>query len=118
MKALPRSLIRSLAATAVALPLAVSAQTTTTTPMAPTSPTSPTRVTPPDQPTSQTERDAQSRTGQASKYGTPETDNTTTPDSSRMHKGMKHDATKKSGTPEPGDSSTYPAPSKDGSPTK
>jgi hypothetical protein len=113
MKAFTRAVIRSLSATAIALPLAVSAQTTTTTP------TSPKGLTPADQPTSQTEKDAQTRTGQSSKYGTQGTASaTTTTNSTRMHRGMKHDTMKKSGTTEPGDATTYPAPAKDGTPTK
>jgi|GEM_PF-1479985 len=112
MKSFTRALLRSLAATAIALPLAVSAQTTTTTPA------SPRGVTPSDQPTSQTEKDAQTKTGQSTQYGTQGTDNSTSTDSSRMHKGTKHDTMKKSGTPAPGDASTYPAPAKDGTPTK
>ena len=99
-----------LALTTLALPLAAVAQTT-----------APIGVTPPDQPTSQIEKDATTKTGQSIKYGTQGTDLKTTTStagkSQRSFKTTNGDA-KKSGATEPGDVPTYPAPAKDGTPTK
>lgn len=108
-----KTLTRILAATAIALPLTVFAQSTTATPKG---------ITPADQPTSQLEKDATTKNGQAPKYGTPATDTGGASTSSGMtkpHKDMaKHEMTKHKDTTPPGDAPTYPAPAKDGTPTK
>lgn len=102
-------LTRLVAAVAVALPLAAIAQTSP-------------NVKPADQPRTQLEQEQTTQNGQATKYGGPGTDAgaTTGKDGSMAptkHKGMKHKGDA-ADTTKPGDVPSYPAPAKDGTPTK
>lgn len=105
-----KQLASLVAAVVVALPLAAVAQTSP-------------NVKPADQPRTPLEQEQTTKNGQATKYGAPGTD---TGSGSTMSKDgmapMKHKAMKdKAGsadTTKPGDVPSYPAPAKDGTPTK
>ncbi len=102
-------LIRRVAAVAVALPLAAIAQTSP-------------NVKPADQPRTQLEADQTTKNGQATKYGGPGTDAGAGATTDSSAATMKRATTKsKAGAADatkPGDVPTYPAPAKDGTPTK
>ena len=101
---------RMLAAAVLSLPLIAMAQA----------------VKPADQPRSDLEKTQTTDNGQATKYGGPGTDTggakagttggaMSSDKSSMKHKGMKHGS---ADTTKAGDVPTYPAPAKDGTPTK
>ena len=109
-----KTLNRMLAAAVLSLPLIAMAQA----------------VKPADQPRSDLEKTQTTDTGQATKYGGPGTDTSgakagtpagttsgamSSDKSSMKHKGMKHGS---ADTTKAGDVPTYPAPAKDGTPTK
>ena len=106
-----KSLDKLMIAAALALPLVATAQTT-----AP-------GVTPADQPRTNLEKQQTTENGNAPKYGGPGTDT-----GGSMSKGSRTDAAKtskkaksdtaKANRTAPGDAPTYPAPARDGTPTK
>lgn len=100
---------RIIAATACAMPLIAFAQTPA--------------VVPADQPRTELERKQTTETGQATKYGGPGTNTggsmgKADGDSKTKAKPMSKTDTTKAGQTAPGDVPTYPAPAKDGTPTK
>ncbi len=100
------TLTKILATTACTLPLIALAQ-----------------VTPSDQPGSELQRKQTTETGQATKYGGPGTSTSgdamsDTSKTKMKHKGMKSDTSKSTNTTPAGDVPTYPAPARDGTPTK
>ena len=109
-----QSLTKLVAAVVCAVPLVAAAQTST----------SP-NVKAADQPRTQLEQEQTTKNGQATKYGGPGTDTGTaggmagdsTNGMTDKTKKKNHDMSK-SGKTAPGDAPTYPAPAKDGTPTK
>ncbi len=104
-----KTMSRILAATACAVPLIALAQTPA--------------VVPADQPRSDLERKQTTETGQATKYGGPGTNTggsmgKTDSDSKTKAKPMSKTDASKGAQTAPGDVPTYPAPAKDGTPTK
>ncbi len=99
--------IKFAAAFAVALPLAAIAQTSP-------------NVKPADQPRTPLEQQQTTQNGQATQYGGPGTDAGSSPTTSKGSMApMKHKAMKdKTDSTKPGDVPSYPAPAKDGTPTK
>ncbi len=103
------TLNRIIAATVLAAPLIAFAQTPA--------------VVPADQPRSELERKQTTDTGQATKYGGPGTNTggsmgKADSDSKSKSKSMSKTDGAKGGQTAPGDVPTYPAPAKDGTPTK
>lgn len=106
-----KSLTQLVLAVACATPLLAAAQ----------SATSP-AVKPADQPRTPLESEQTTQNGQATKYGGPGTDTGGAMNKSgstpMSHKGMKMDKGTTDTATKPGDAPTYPAPAKDGTPTK
>jgi hypothetical protein len=106
-----------IAATVCALPLIAIAQQTTSTPSSMDKAPSP-NVVPAGQPRSNLEKEQTTHTGDASKYGQQSTgaiDTSTDTAKPKVKHSMKSGKTNDTA---PGDVPTYPAPAKDGTPTK
>ena len=103
-------------AAAFALPLMATAQTSTGTPSSMEKAPSP-NVKPPEQPRSKLEADQTTKTGDATKYPGPGTDTGGSMSKSTSKTKTRTPRTGTNTTPA-GDVPTYPAPARDGTPTK